>query len=263
MPDGTGPQSLNRTAIFRARFSFLVRQGLRFRRRFENAKQSIGPVPFEWYRYDSFPNLFYLHNLLKRSGLSFEEIVSNKPVLDIGAADGALSFFLESLGCRVQAIDFSGSNMNGMRGLRQLAAHLASAVEIRDCDLDGRFDLTGQYDLAFFLGILYHLKNPFYALETLAKHSRYCFLSTWVTRLGPDRVSPAPDAPFAYVLEPSEVNGDATNYFVFSPAGLNVLVRRAGWTILASLDSGTSAIDTIMPRGDGRMYLFLETAVGK
>jgi tRNA (mo5U34)-methyltransferase len=251
--------SLSRSNIALARFGPLVRKGMRFRRRFEDAKRSIEPVPFEWYRYDSFPNLFYLQHLLKCSSVSLQEILANGPVLDIGAADGALSFFWESLGSRVHAVDFSGCNINRMQGLRRLAAHLGSRVEIQDIDLDGRFDLARQYGVVFFLGTLYHLKNPFYALETIARHARYCFLSTRVARLSADRHTRLDSVPVAYLLESAECNGDTTNYFVFSPMGLMVLVKRAGWIVRGSVTSGAFDSDPITPQGDERMFLLLES----
>lgn len=251
-------ETLSRTDVALARFGPLVRKGLRFRRQFEDARRAIGAVPFEWYRYDSFPNLFYLQNLLGRVPLSLQDAAAGLPVADIGAADGALSFFLESLGCRVHSIDYSVTNMNGMQGLRRLTTHFRSAIEIHDLDLDGRFELPGRYGLALFLGILYHLKNPFYALETLAGRARYCFLSTWVMRATPGGAR-IDGMPVAYVLQPAEINGDTTNYFAFSPAGLTVLVQRAGWKILGSLSSGEAEADPITPRTDARMYLLLES----
>ena len=250
---------LMRREVAMARFGPLVRKGLRFRGRFEGAKRAIGQAPFEWYRYDSFPNLFYIQHLLRHSSLSLRGVAAELPVLDLGAADGALSFFLESLGYRVHAVDFSGSNINRMQGLRKLAAHFDSKVRVQDMDLDGRFDLAGDYGLALFLGTLYHLKNPFYALETLARHARFCFLSTRVARLSADRRTRL-DAPVAYLLDAAECNGDETNYFFFSPAGLMVLVKRAGWTIRGSVTSGSSESDPITPQGDERMYLLLESA---
>jgi len=251
--------SLSQGAIALTRFSPLVRKGLRFRRCFEDVKRSIEPVEFEWYRYDSFTNLFYVQHLLKCSRLSLTEIVAGDAVLDLGAADGALSFFLESLGYRVDAVDFSGSNINGMQGLRKLAAHFGSRVQIRDIDLDGRFvDFDGQYGVAFFLGTLYHLKNPFYALERLSESARFCFLGTRVARLSADRQIRLDSLPVAYLLDGEACNGDATNYFIFSPPGLILLVKRAGWTIRASVTSGASESDPITSHGDERMFLLLE-----
>ncbi|HEY4085797.1 MAG TPA: hypothetical protein VGM43_07655 [Bryobacteraceae bacterium] len=87
------------------RFSPLVRQGLKFRKRFEAAKKAIATPPWAWYPYDSFANLFYLQILMKRSGLSLERLAGNHSLLDMGAADGALSFFFESLGFDVECWD--------------------------------------------------------------------------------------------------------------------------------------------------------------
>jgi hypothetical protein len=233
---------------------------MRFRQRIEQAKEAVGPVPFEWYRYETFSNLFYVQYLLKTAALSLAEIVGNHPLLDLGPADGGLSFFWESLGYRVDAVDFSGTNINRMQGIRRLAEHFGSKIEIQDMDLDGRFELTREYGVAFFLGTLYHLKNPCYALEKIAQHARYCFLSTRVARLGPDRSTRLEDLSVAYLLDAEECNGDATNYFVFSPAGLTRLVQRAGWVVLGTASSGASESDPVSERGDERMFLLLESA---
>lgn len=259
--DGAPMAPLSRKSSVLTRFSPLVRQGLRFRRRFEEAKRSVEPVAFEWYRYDTFTNLFLIQHLLRHASLSLEEMVAGDPVLDLGAADGGLSFFLESLGYRVHAVDFSGCNMNRMQGLRKLAAVLASQVQIQDSDMDGRFDLAGRYGVALFLGTLYHLKNPFYALEKLAQHARFCFLSTRVARFGADRRTRLDGLPVAYLLNPKECNGDATNYFIFSPAGLTLLVKRAGWAIRACISLGPSESDPVSPEGDERMFLLLESTL--
>ncbi len=143
------------------RISPLVRKGLRFRRRFEEAKRLIEHCDFDWYPYDCFANLFSLQHLLRTVSITLESVIGAKPVLDLGAADGALSFFLESLGYEVHAFDHQATNINRMRGLRLIAAKLGSQVQIRDVDLDCRFNLQHQYGSVLFLGTLYHLKNPF------------------------------------------------------------------------------------------------------
>jgi hypothetical protein len=242
------------------RFSGLVRKGLRFRRKFEQAKAVAGARGFDWYPYDCFANLFYVQHLLHDAGLSLAEVIGGEPVLDIGAADGALSFFLESLGYRVEAWDNSGTNLNRMQGLRSLAQAFGSGVNIQDVDLDGRFEITRRYGAALFLGTLYHLKNPFYALETLAQHARFCFLSTRVARWSPDREVRLEHLPVAYLLDADECNADATNYWIFSPPGLTLLARRAGWQIRAAVSSGSLQSDPKTPEGDERMFLLLSKA---
>lgn len=253
---------ISRKDILTARVSPLVRKGLRFRRRFEQAKRVLGPVPFEWYRYDSFSNLFYFQYLLNASSLTFSEVVGNSAVLDLGAGDGALSFFLESLGCHVDAVDFSGSNINEMRGLRTLAAHFESRVRLQDTDLDSCSDaFGGSYGITLFLGTLYHLKNPFSVLERLAHHTRFCFLSTRVARLSADRRVRLDTLPIAYLLDATECNSDSTNYFVFSPAGLLRLVERSGWDVCRYISSGPLASDPVTSEGDERLFMLLKSRV--
>jgi hypothetical protein len=65
-----------------------------------------------------------------------------------------------------------------MQGVKLLKTALSSSVEIHDVNLDSQFLLPEKsYSLVIFLGILYHLKNPYYALETLAKSANYCLIS--------------------------------------------------------------------------------------
>ena len=219
----------------------------------------MGPQSFSWYPYDCFANLFFVQRLLNQAGLSLEAVIGSQTLLDLGAADGALSFFLESLGYQVHACDHSGTNINRMRGIRTIASELASSIGIHELDIDGRFELPGDYGAVLFLGTLYHVKNPFYILEQLSKHARYCFLSTRVARLSADKAVRLDGQPVAYLLEPDECNSDVTNYWIFSPAGLRLLVKRAGWTICAQANSGASESDPVTPEGDERMFLLLES----
>lgn len=239
------------------RFSALVRRGLRFRRALEEAKRSLGATGFDWYPYDTFANLFYLQRLMNDARLALEGMAGAEPVLDLGAGDGALSFFFESLGYPVVAVDHSGTSINQMRGIRALAETLNSRVRIRDLDLDARFELDGKYGLALFLGTLYHLKNPFYVLELLSKHARFCFLSTRVARVSLDRQVRLEHVPVAYLLDAEECNADATNYWILSPAGLALLAKRAGWRVRASVSSRVFDSDPVSAEGDERMFLLL------
>jgi tRNA (mo5U34)-methyltransferase len=76
------------------------------------------------------------------------------------------------------------------------------------------------------------LKNRFYALEFLAKSARYLVLSTRIARHfstgGPDESSVSA----AYLVDVAELNNDATNYWIFTAAGLKRIAKRAGWDII-------------------------------
>jgi hypothetical protein len=94
------------------------------------------------------------------------------------------------------------------------------------------------------MGILYHLKNPFYVLEQLSKSAKYAIISTRIMRWsGPEDLL-AGDVhprggrqllehlPVAYLLGPAECNNDATNYWIFSDTGLRRILDRTQWDIL-------------------------------
>jgi 2-polyprenyl-3-methyl-5-hydroxy-6-metoxy-1,4-benzoquinol methylase len=151
---------------------------------------------------------------------------------DIGAGDGDLAFYLESLGNSCDIYDYAPTNYNSLRGARAYKAALGSAVNIYDLDLDSQFNLDGGYDLVFLLGILYHLKNPFYVLERLSKATRYTLVSTRITRHfktgGPD----VSEFAAAYLVGPKEMNDDSTNYWIFTSAGLKQIFDRAGWDVI-------------------------------
>jgi tRNA (mo5U34)-methyltransferase len=242
------------------RFSSLVRHGLRFRSRFELIKKDVAPAGFAWYPYDSFVNLFLFERLRRMAGLTLTELAGESPLLDLGTADGALAFFFESLGFMVHACDHSGTNMNRMQGVRLVAGALNSQVKIEDIDLDSGWAPQREYRLALFLGTLYHLKNPFAALEQLSRCARYCFLSTRVADWSPDHTVELGRVPAAYLLAPNECNMDTTNYWVFSPPGLVRLAERSGWRVLASLRTGARDSDPTTAAADERQFLLLESS---
>lgn len=203
-------------------------------RAFWTTKLAQRPKSF-WYPYPTLRNIKPLEQLLTKSGSNLLDLCRGPhgKIADIGAADGDLAFFLEKAGFSVDAIDWQSTNFNRMEGIRILKEALNSAVTVQSIDLDSQFSLpSDRYNTIFLLGILYHLKNPFFVLEKLARIARRCFLSTRVTKNAPDGRSIA-RYPVAYLLDPQECNNDSTNFWIFSSEGLKRLVHRAGWNILA------------------------------
>lgn len=241
------------------RFSPLIREGLRFKKRFEQAKLAASDE-FPWYPYDCFASLFPIQALLAQCKLSFRQLISAQQVLDLGCADGALSFFAESLGAQVDAVDHSCTNINQMRGVRWLARQLRSQVNVLDRDVDAlATPVTGQYGLTLFLGTLYHLKNPFACLESLSSHSRMCLLSTRIMQRLPGLPAPVASLPVAYLLDAGEAGGDVTNYWIFSEAGIARLIDRSGWTLLAWLTTGSEEAEPAASARDGRLFALLRS----
>lgn len=237
-----------------------VQLAAEFDTRLELLKQEIGPPgDAAWYPYESFGAVEQWPELLgeKRTALDF---AGGEPVLDLGCGDGALSFFFESLGCEVDAVDLPATNYNGMRGIRKLKDALGSKVAIHEVDLDSQFALPEKtYGLALFIGILYHLKNPFHALEKLSRSTRYCILGTRVAQVTPAG-TPMRDEPLAYLVGDEETNSDSTNYWIFSPSGLRLLAVRAGWDVLGFMTAGCKTESNPSdPERDERAFCLIES----
>jgi tRNA (mo5U34)-methyltransferase len=232
-----------------------------FRKQLQEIKNSNANEGFTWFGYDALGNVEVLNSLLTGKNRELINNIVGQHVADIGAADGDLSFFLESMGINAHIIDFGPTNWNGLQGAHTLKKLLNSNVDIYDVDLDSQFLLPFEnYELIFFLGILYHLKNPFYALERLSKATRYLILSTRIANLSRQNGIDYTTEPMAYLLAPDELNNDATNYWIFSDAGLRRLVQRTGWEIRDFVSLGVHDLATPQDLNrDQRAFMLLES----
>ena len=206
-----------------------------FEKRLTEAKKEPLPLNLNWYPYDSLASIDHMSTFLHRYFADFERAFQSGPVIDFGCGDGDIPLFFASLGCEVAAADNPPSNHNWMAGVRALRERLNLPMQIYELNADVAAQLPGTtYGLAISLGVLYHLKNPYLALETLAKQSRYCVLSTRVADVTKSGV-PIKDEPLAYLLNHRESNNDPTNQWIFSPTGLERIVKRSGWRIIDQL----------------------------
>ena len=230
-------------------------------RNFWEIKSAHRPESF-WYPYHTLQNVGVLERLLASTGLDFFELCQGPygKIADIGGADGDLAFFLEKMGLTVDLIDNEATNFNQLEGARILREALHSNVRIRTVDLDSQFTLSGEkYDAIFLLGILYHLKNPFFVLEKLATVARYCVLSTRIARQT-DNGQQISQGPIAYLLGPKECNSDSTNFWIFSDEGLKRLINRTGWRLLSYRSIGATANSTPGdPERDERAFCLLRS----
>ncbi|MEE9452355.1 MAG: class I SAM-dependent methyltransferase [Gammaproteobacteria bacterium] len=100
--------------------------------------------------------------------MQIPEDLSGKTVLDIGAWDGFFSFEFEKRGAQVLAIDTYAWDQGGINNFLHAREKLNSNVQYKRLDVH---DLdpkdVGQFDIVFFAGVLYHLRNPLLALDRI------------------------------------------------------------------------------------------------
>lgn len=112
-------------------------------------------VPGVWSRGNYRPQ-----GLLQR--LELPRNLSGKRVLDIGARDGFFSFACEERGADVTAIDYVAAEDTGFALVKELRGSkvVFHHANLFDPDLN-----LGRFDIILFLGVIYHLPDPFLALE--------------------------------------------------------------------------------------------------
>jgi tRNA (mo5U34)-methyltransferase len=217
----------------------------------------------DWYPFDTLSCAPIVTELISRDFDALASDIAGRPVADIGCADGDLAMLFAGWGAEVDAIDYAPNNFNRMLGVRTLGRVLGFPVRSYDINLDHGSKLPQDaYGLALFLGTLYHLKNPYAVLEQLAFQTRWCILSTRIAQVTPKARARVESEPIAYLADGREIGNDATNYWIFSAAGLFRILQRTRWAIVASQRIGclvdSSPID---PDGDERMFVLLKSRV--
>jgi tRNA (mo5U34)-methyltransferase len=233
-----------------------------FQQRLNRIMDDLAPQQIVWYPYPTLNVFAILDKLLTGQRRRLLDLARGDPILDIGCADGANSFFLESLGCQVLAVDHIHTNHNQLRGFNALRDALKSSVSFQAVDLDSQLRLPDEvFGLALFLGVLYHLKNPYYVLEALAHRARYCLLSTRIAQFTP-LGNPMQKEALAYLLEPGECNNDSTNHWIFSETALRRLLDQTGWTVQDFVTTGaTRGSEPGRTDRDERAFCLLESRV--
>jgi tRNA (mo5U34)-methyltransferase len=154
--------------------------------------------------------------------------LAGKSVLDIGAWDGFFSFEAERRGAvRVLATDsysWSGAGwgtQDGFNLARQVRGSRVEDLTIDVMDLD--LSRIGQFDVVFFLGVLYHLKHPLLALERIASVTREMLIvETVVDMVGTRRAAAA-------FYPGTELNGDPTNWWGLNPPAVEGMLKSVGF----------------------------------
>jgi len=198
------------------------------------------------------------------------ENLNGASVLDIGCNGGFYSIQLKRLGAgRVLGIDVDERYLNQARFA---ASMLGVEIEFEKRSVYEVDRIAGQFDYVFFMGVLYHLRYPLFALDkvvtkiapggnlvfqtmlrgsasTKAWQDNYQF---WTMNIFSD-----PDWPAMYFVEHSYAN-DPTNWWIPNRAAAEAMLRSSGLEILEHPESETWICTPRTSLRDGTWILDLE-----
>jgi tRNA (mo5U34)-methyltransferase len=165
-------------------------------------------------------------------------------VLDVGCNAGFYSFALAGRGAEVVGIDTDRRYLRQAEWARDLLGE--ERVRFRPASVFDVDELEGQFDIVFFMGVLYHLRYPLLALDLIAR-LRPALLVFQTLTFGDESVSPHARQetgfdtrdrlaerswPHMAFIEGSFCN-DPTNWWVPNHAAVEGMLRSAGFTITA------------------------------
>jgi tRNA (mo5U34)-methyltransferase len=154
--------------------------------------------------------------------LHLPDRLDGQTVLDIGAWDGAFSFEAERRGAtRVVSADIPRQDRRGFHLAREALSSSVEEVCINVHDLDPEH--IGTFDLVLFLGVLYHLRDPFGALQRVAAGTR----GLLVIETAGDMLDVSRPAAAFYPGDELE-HGD-TNWWGFNRGALLGILRAVGF----------------------------------
>jgi tRNA (mo5U34)-methyltransferase len=170
--------------------------------------------------------------------------LSGQTVLDIGCNGGFYSFELKRRGAaRVVGVDHDPVYLNQARFARDELGLDVDFVQGDVYEIDRLVD-NEHFDYVVFMGVLYHLRHPLYALEKVASLVRKRLLFQSMERGSPEITEVEPDYPFTerdaffderfprmYFIERAYA-GDRTNWWIPNPACTRALLRSVGLQII-------------------------------
>jgi tRNA (mo5U34)-methyltransferase len=132
-------------------------------------QEMIASVPIWHHRIELAPGIFtpaiqQTQDLL--SAIDLPEDLTGQRVLDLGARDGFFSFECEKRGAaEVIAVDYAPVELTGFGVASKILNskvkwHTANVYRINELNL-------GKFDLILFLGVIYHLRNPYLSIDRI------------------------------------------------------------------------------------------------
>jgi tRNA (mo5U34)-methyltransferase len=188
----------------------------------------------------------FLQDLWSQVEGAFPEDMTGKTVLDIGCNAGFYSLRLHARGARVTGIEHDPHYLAQARFAAQV---LGADVEYHLLDVYDVDQLGRQFDYVLFMGVLYHLRHPLYALEKVAKLPRERLVFQSMQRGSQETIELRDDYPITeraifedarfpcmYFVERGYA-GDPTNWWIPNRAGMEAMLRASGLRIDARVGS--------------------------
>lgn len=173
------------------------------------------------------------------------EDLEGRSVLDIGCNAGfyALEMKRRNAG-RVVAVD---SDPHYLRQAQFACDRAGADIELRQMSVYDVGQLGEKFDLVIFMGVLYHLRHPLLALDLLYEHVVGGEMLFQCMQRGEKEIAEVganhdffdtelfekPGFPKLFFLEHNYAD-DPTNWFVPNKAGVEAMLRSAGFTIRAN-----------------------------
>jgi tRNA (mo5U34)-methyltransferase len=168
--------------------------------------------------------------------------LSGASVLDIGCNGGFYSFEMKRRGAaRVLGVDHDPVYLAQARFAREQFGLDVEFVQADVYDID---KLGETFDFVLFMGVLYHLRHPLYALEKVAALVKHRLLFQSMERGSWETAEFAPDYPITerdvffddrfprmYFIEGAYA-GDKTNWWIPNPACTQAMLRSVGLRIV-------------------------------
>ena len=175
---------------------------------------------------------------------SIPEDLTGARVLDIGCNGGFYSLEMRKRGARVLGIDI---DERYLRQARFAARTLGLDIEFQRCSVYDIDRIPGKFDFVVFMGVLYHLRYPLYALDKVADKVQPSGKLLFQTMIrGSDQarsweknysfwnkeIFSTPGFPCMYFIEHSYA-GDPTNWWIPNVPAVEAMLRSAGFDLLS------------------------------
>lgn len=172
------------------------------------------------------------------------EDLTGKTVLDIGCNAGFYSIELARRGAKVTGIDLDPHYLEQAKWVVEQHG-LSQLITLKQQQVYDLAREDQQYDIVWFMGVLYHLRYPLLALDILAKKTKKMLVFQTLTMPGEDHFAVQEDYQINErdkMLEPgwpkmafieNKLNGDPTNWWAPNMACIEAMLRTCGFKITA------------------------------